>query len=82
MATKRDDHYYRQKAKRLRAISEAEGAACHLCGGEILYSAHYNDPLAFSADHLKAVASEGGSINVGRLLPAHRRPRQMQLGPR
>lgn len=70
-ATKYSDRSYRAKAAALRKATSDKGWPCHLCGKPIDMSLPYTHPLAFTADHLDAIAN-GGNL-LGDLAPAHRR---------
>lgn len=70
-ATKYSDRSYRAKAAALRKATSDNGWPCHLCGKPIDMSLPYTHPLAFTADHLDAIAN-GGNL-LGDLAPAHRR---------
>ena len=70
-ATKYSDRTYRAKAAALRKATNDNGWPCHLCGKPIDMSLPYTHPLAFTADHLDALAN-GGNL-LGDLAPAHRR---------
>lgn len=69
--TKYSDRSYRAKAAALRKATSDNGLPCHLCGKPIDMSLPYTHPLAFTADHLDAIAN-GGNL-LGDLAPAHRR---------
>lgn len=68
---KYSDRSYRAKAAALRKATSDNGWPCHLCGKPIDMSLPYTHPLAFTADHLDAIAN-GGNL-LGDLAPAHRR---------
>lgn len=70
-ATKYSDRTYRKRAAELRKATSDNGWPCHLCGKPIDMSLPYTHPLAFTADHLDAIAN-GGQL-LGDLAPAHRR---------
>lgn len=70
-ATKYSDRSYRAKAAALRKATSDGGWPCHLCGKPIDMTLPYTHPLAFTADHLDAIAN-GGQL-LGDLAPAHRR---------
>ena len=70
-ATKYSDRSYRAKAAALRKATSDNGWPCHLCGKPIDMTLPYTHPLAFTADHLDALAN-GGNL-LGELAPAHRR---------
>lgn len=70
-ATKYSDRTYRKRAAELRKVTSDNGWPCHLCGKPIDMSLPYTHPLAFTADHLDAIAN-GGNL-LGDLAPAHRR---------
>ena len=69
--TKYSDRTYRKRAAELRKATSDNGWPCHLCGKPIDMSLPYTHPLAFTADHLDAIAN-GGNL-LGDLAPAHRR---------
>ena len=46
---------------------------CGICEGEIDYSLHYLDPMAFVVDHVVPLA-KGGSDELANKQAAHRRP--------
>lgn len=70
-ATKYSDRSYRAKVAALRKAVSDNGWLCHLCDNPIDLSLPYTHPLAFTADHLEAIAN-GGNL-LGDLAPAHRR---------
>lgn len=73
MASRRDHRAYREKRDRLKRMSRAKNADCHLCEGvkgPIRYDAGPSDPLSFEADHISAVAAGGHML--GPLAPAHK----------
>lgn len=70
-ATKYSDRGYRANAAALRKATSDNGWPCHLCGKPIDMTLPYTHPLAFTADHLTAIA-RGGNL-LGELAPAHRR---------
>lgn len=70
-ATKYSDRTYRKRAAELRKATSDNGWPCHLCGKPIDMTLPYTHPLAFTADHLDAIAN-GGQL-LGDLAPAHRR---------
>lgn len=70
-ASKYSDRTYRKRAAELRKATSDNGWPCHLCGKPIDMSLPYTHPLAFTADHLDAIAN-GGNL-LGDLAPAHRR---------
>lgn len=45
--------------KRHRKIIAADQPPCHICGGDILYDAHYLDPLSFTVDHVTPINRQG-----------------------
>ena len=59
MATRRNDHSYVKRRDALKARSRKNNAPCHLCGKAIAYDADYRSPMAFTADHVTAVAAGG-----------------------
>ena len=65
------DRGYRANAAALRKATSDNGWPCHLCGKPIDMTLPYTHPLAFTADHLDALAT-GGNL-LGELAPAHRR---------
>ena len=69
--TRYSDRSYRAKAAALRKATSDNGWPCHLCGKPIDMTLPYTHPLAFTADHLDAIAN-GGNL-LGDLAPAHRR---------
>ena len=60
------------KAKRLRARLRSHGDPCHVCGGEIAYTAYFTDPLAFQLDHLWPLALGGPAYDWDNVASAHR----------
>ena len=67
-ATKYSDRGYRANAAALRKATSDNGWPCHLCGKPIDMTLPYTHPLAFTADHLTAIAN-GGNL-LGELAPA------------
>lgn len=60
------------RAKRLRAQVRAEGAPCHICGGDIDYDAHHLHPQSFQLDHLWQVALGGPEYDPVNTASSHR----------
>lgn len=65
-----DDRTYRKRAAALRRLVRDTGAPCWLCGCDIDLGLPYTHPMAFTADHVEALAN-GGNL-YGELAPAHR----------
>lgn len=68
---------YRRHAARLKAQGKANATPCCLCGGRILYDAHYLHPLAFTVEHPHQL-SQGGALIQEGMAPAHRRCQNQQ----
>lgn len=66
----RDDRTYRSRAHALKAKVKAHDLPCWLCGMPIDTGLPWKDPMAFTADHVEALAN-GGAL-LGDLRPAHR----------
>ena len=66
----RNDRAYVAKREALKRQARKTGAPCHLCGKPFDFELDWKHPMAFTADHLDAVAN-GGSM-TGALKPAHR----------
>lgn len=66
----RNDHSYVKRRDALRRRAKRLGLPCWLCGYPFDFTLDYRDPMAFTADHIHAVAA-GGSM-TGELRPAHR----------
>ena len=62
---------YRRQADALKRRTAAQNLPCYWCGKPIDTTLHYNDPMAFTADHPTAIAA-GGSLAGQRLEPMHR----------
>lgn len=58
--------------KKFRKIVAADEPPCHICGGQILYDAHYLDPLSFTIDHIQPV-KRGGPDTLDNIAAAHRK---------
>lgn len=60
--------------RRFRKIIAADQPPCHICGGEILYDAHYLDPLSFTIDHVTPLARIGADGDtIDNIRAAHRK---------
>ena len=70
MATYRNDRAYVAKREALKRQARKTGAPCHLCGKPFNFDLEWKHPMAFTADHIDAIAN-GGSM-TGALAPAHR----------
>lgn len=70
MATHRMDTAYVKKRDALKRQAKRNNSPCALCGKPIDYGLYYTHPMAFTADHIKAVGA-GGSM-TGPLQPSHR----------
>lgn len=68
--TGRDDRTYRAKRDALRRQAKRNNTPCHLCGKPIDFTLDWKHPMAFTADHLEAIAAGGRML--GDLAPAHR----------
>jgi len=68
--TYRNDRAYVAKREALKRQARKTGAPCHLCGKPFDFDLDWKAPMAFTADHIEAVAA-GGSM-TGSLKPAHR----------
>lgn len=71
MSTKRNEYAYTLRRDALKAKTRKLGLPCHLCLKPIRWDVDYNDPLAFSADHLTAVKGADKGNMLGPLAPAH-----------
>lgn len=71
MTTKYNDREYRKHAAALKQDAINNDKPCHLCGEHFDFTLPYTHPLAFTADHLDAIAN-GGDL-LGNLAPAHRK---------
>ncbi|CPS10240.1 HNH endonuclease [Mycobacteroides abscessus] len=60
------------RAKRLRARIRGEYRTCHICGGDIDYSAHHHNPNSFQLDHLWQVALGGPEYEYSNAGASHR----------
>jgi len=69
--TKYNDREYRKHAAALKQDAINNNKPCHLCGEHFDFTLPYTHPLAFTADHLDAIAN-GGDL-LGNLAPAHRK---------
>lgn len=65
------DPAYRRERAILKARTKKYGYPCALCGQPIDTTLPYNDPYAFTADHVVGVSEEGHAR--GELQPAHRK---------
>jgi 5-methylcytosine-specific restriction endonuclease McrA len=54
-----------------RAIIRRTKPPCGICGGEIDYSLHYLDPMAYVVDHIAPV-SRGGEDTLANKQASHR----------
>ena len=63
---------YRRQAAALKRRVAALGLPCAWCGKSIDATLHHNDPMAFTADHPKAL-NNGGRLTGQDLKPFHRR---------
>lgn len=45
---------------------------CWKCGDKIDMTLHYNDPMAWTADHVQSLANGGNPYDLANLKPAHR----------
>ena len=60
--------------KRHRKIIAADQPPCHICGGDILYDAHYLDPLSFTIDHVTPLSRAGMEADtLDNIRAAHRK---------
>lgn len=66
----RNDRAYVAKREALKRQCKKTGAPCHLCGHPFDFTLDWSHAMAFTADHIEAIAN-GGSM-TGALLPAHR----------
>lgn len=62
---------YRRKAQQLKHRVAKYGIPCAWCGHPIDTALPWADPLAFTADHVQAIAN-GGAL-LGELQPVHRK---------
>ena len=62
---------YRRRAAALKRRTAAARLPCAWCGGPIDTTLHHLDPMAFTADHPKALAAGGPLIQD--LVPMHRK---------
>lgn len=69
MPSRRNDHSYVKRRDALKRKAQTNNWPCHLCGQPIAWDADYRDKLAFTADHIDAVAAGGRML--GQLAPAH-----------
>lgn len=46
---------------------------CHLCGGLIDLSLHWNDPMSWTIDHIRPLSEGGLPEDLSNAAPAHRR---------
>ena len=69
---------YRRQADALKRRTAAQNLPCHWCGKPIDTTLHYNDPMAFTADHPKAL-NNGGRLTGQDLKPFHRRCNAFKL---
>lgn len=69
---RRDLYAYRQRVRSERRKAERSPipVACSLCGQPIDMTLPYNHKMAWTLEHVKAIAA-GGHI-MGRTVPAHR----------
>lgn len=71
---------YRRKAAQLKHRTQKNGGVCAWCGQPFDWDAHWTSPLAFTADHVEAIAN-GGDL-LGELQALHRRSCNAQKGTR
>lgn len=65
-----EDHQYRKRQRALRNLVRTKGLPCWLCGRPIDLDLPPRHAMAFTADHVNAIAN-GGRL-LGDLQPAHR----------
>lgn len=63
---------YRRKQGALKRRTQRENLPCSWCGKPFNWSLPYNAPMAFTADHPRAVGN-GGHLVKQELEPFHRR---------
>lgn len=67
---KYNDVAYVKRREALKRKAKRDGDVCWLCGKPFDFDLPYLHPMAFSADHVEAIAN-GGKL-LGELMPAHR----------
>lgn len=63
-----------QEFNRIRDLLKAQpaGDICWRCGLKIDLECDYNDPQAWTADHVQSLANGGDAYALSNLRPAHR----------